>query len=55
MSDFPRRPNGKIMSLKGVSEPAVGLADIFIATMERCMAEAANHESRARSELMSKR
>ena len=55
MSDFPRRPGGKPMSLKAVSEPAARLANIFIATMERRAAEVATRESRARSESVSER
>jgi len=53
MSEFPRKPNGKMVSLKHVSEPAARLANIFIATMERRAAEIATRESRARSESMS--
>ena len=53
MSEFPRKPNGKLVSLKHVSEPAARLANIFIATMERREAEIATRESRARSESMS--
>ena len=55
MSDFPRRPGGKPMSLKSVSEPAARLANMFIATMERRAAEVATRESRARSESVSEK
>ena len=55
MSDFPRRPGGKPMSLKSVSEPAARLANMFIATMERRAAEVATRESKARSESVSEK
>ena len=55
MSDFPRKPGGKPMSLKAVSEPAARLANIFIATMEHRAAEVGTRESRARSESVSER
>ena len=55
LSDFPRKPNGKFKSLKGVSGLAARLDDTFMATMERCMAESPNRESRARSESVSER
>ena len=43
MFEFPRKPNGKLVSLKHVSEPAARLANIFIATMESRAAEIATH------------
>ena len=50
MSEFPRKPNGKLVSLKHVSEPASRLANIFMATMERRAAEIATRESRTKPE-----
>ena len=35
MSDLPRRPNGKAMSLKPVAQPAAQLAETFMATSRR--------------------
>ena len=45
LSDFPRKPGGKLVSLKHVNEPAA-----FMTTMERRSAEVANRARRARSE-----
>ena len=55
LSDFPRKPGGKLVSLKHVNEPAAKLAEIFMTTMERWTAEVAARASRARSELMSEK
>ena len=55
LSDFPRKPGGKLVSLKHVNEPAAKLAEIFMATMERRAAEVAARASRARSESMSEK
>ena len=50
LSDFPRKPDGKLVSLKHVNEPAAQLAEIFMTTVERRSAEVANRARRARSE-----
>ena len=50
MSEFPRKTNGKLVSLKHVNEPAAKLDEIFMTTMERRPAEVANRARRARSE-----
>ena len=50
LSDFPRKPDGKLVSLKHVNEPAARLAEIFMNTVERRSAEVANRARRARSE-----
>ena len=55
MSDFPRKPNGKPVSLKSVSEPATRLANLFMNTMERRATEVATRASRARSESVSEK
>ena len=55
MSDLPRRPNGKAMSLKPVAQPATQLADTYMATMDRIAAEAANRATRGVSESASER
>ena len=55
LSDFPRKPGGKLVSLKHVNEPAAKLAETFMATMERPAAEVAARASRARSESMSEK
>ena len=50
LSEFPRKPDGKPVSLKGVSGAAARLAEVFMATMERRAAETAARLRRARSE-----
>ena len=55
LSDFPRKPGGKLVSLKHVNEPAAKLAEIFMSTMERRAVEVAARASRARSESMSEK
>ena len=55
LSAFPRKPGGKLVSLKHVNEPAAKLAEIFMATMERRATEVAARASRARSESMSEK
>ena len=55
MSDLPRRPNGKAMSLKPVAQPAAQLAETYMATMDRIAAEAANRATRGVSESASER
>ena len=50
LSDFPQRPDGKLVSLKHVNEPAAQLAEIFMTTVERRSTEVANRARRARSE-----
>ena len=55
MSDLPRRPNGKAVSLKGVAQPAAELAKTFMATMDRIAAEAANRATMGMSESASER
>ena len=50
LSEFPRKPDGKLISLKGVSEPAARLAGIFMETMDRRAAETAARLRRAKSE-----
>ena len=55
LTDFPRKPGGKLLPLKHVSEPASRLANICINTMERRVAEVAARASRARSEPMSEK
>ena len=41
LSEFPRKPDGKPVSLKGVSAAATRLAEVFMNTMERRAAETA--------------
>jgi hypothetical protein len=41
LSDFPRKPDGKPLSLKGVSGAAERLAEVFMTTMERRAVETA--------------
>ena len=41
LSEFPRKPDGKPVSLKGVSGAATRLAEVFMNTMERRAAETA--------------
>ena len=41
LSEFPRKSDGKPVSLKGVSGAATRLAEVFMATMERRAAETA--------------
>ena len=55
MSDFPKKPDGKPLSLKGVTDTAVRLSDICIRTMERRSNEIATRSQsrRARSESVS--
>ena len=55
LSEFPRKPGGKLLPLKHVSEPASRLANICINTMERRAAEIATRASRARSEPVSEK
>ena len=55
LSAFPRKPGGKLVSLKHLNEPAAKLAEIFMATMERRAAEVAARASKARSESMSEK
>ena len=43
LSEYPRKPDGKPMSLRGVSGPATRLAEVFMSTMERRVAETAKH------------
>ena len=50
LSDFPRKPDGKLVSLKHLNEPASQLAEIFMTTVERRSVEVANRARRARSE-----
>ena len=50
LSEFPRKPDGKPMSLKGVSGAAARLAEVFMATMERWAAETAARLRRSKSE-----
>ena len=50
LSEFPRKPDGKPMSLKGVSGAAARLAEVFMATMERRAAETAARLRRSKSE-----
>ena len=42
LSAFPRKPDGKPISLKGVSGAAARLAEVFMSTMERRELETAN-------------
>ena len=42
LSAFPRKPDGKPISLKGVSGAAARLAEVFMTTMERRALETAN-------------
>ena len=55
LSEFPRRSNGKLVSLKPFSEPASRLANICMNTMERRATETATRASRARSEPVSEK
>ena len=55
LSTFPRKPGGKLVSLKHLNEPAAKLAETFMATMERRAEEVAASASRARSESMSEK
>lgn len=55
MSDLPRRPNGKAMSLKPVAQPTAQLAETFMETMDRIAIEAANRATRGMSESASER
>lgn len=41
LSEFPRKPDGKPVSLRGVSGAATRLAEVFMNTMERRAAETA--------------
>ena len=41
LSEFPRKPDGKPVSLKGVSGAAARLAEVFMSTMERRATETA--------------
>ena len=50
MSDLPRRPNRKAMSLKPIAQPAAQLAKTFMVTMDRIAAEAASRVTRGISE-----
>ena len=50
LSDFPRRPDGKPVPLKGVSAPAARLAETFMTTMERRAKEVATRLLRGKSE-----
>ena len=50
LSDFLRKPDGKLVSLRGVNEPAARLAEVFMSTMERRTAELATRARRAVSE-----
>jgi len=50
LSDFPRRPDGRLVPLKGVSAPAARLAEIFMTTMERRAKEVATRLLRGKSE-----
>lgn len=50
LSEFPRKPDGKPVSLKGVSGSAARLAEVFMATMERRAVETAARLRRAKSE-----
>ena len=54
-SHLPRRPNGKVMSLKPVAQPAEQLAETFMATMDCISAKAANRATRGVSESASER
>ena len=53
LSDFPKKSDGKPLSLKGVNDTAVRLAETCIYTMERRSFAIAPHSRRARSESMS--
>jgi len=55
LSDFPRKPGGKLVSLKHLNEPAAKLAETFMGTMERRAAEVAARACRAKSESMSEK
>ena len=50
LSEFPRKSDGKLITLRGVSEPAARLAETFMATMERRAAEVAARARWSRSE-----
>jgi hypothetical protein len=41
LSDIPRQPDGKPLSLRGVNDAATRLAEVFMQTMERRAVEAA--------------
>ena len=55
MSDFPKKPDGKPVSFKGINDTAVRLAEACISTMERRSNEIAaqSQSRRARSESVS--
>jgi hypothetical protein len=53
LSEFPRKPDGKPVSLKGVSGSAARLAEVFMATMERRAAETAARLRGSKSEATS--
>ena len=50
LSEFPRKPDGKPVSLRGVTGPAARLAEVFMATMERRATEVAARLLRSKSE-----
>ena len=50
MSDLPRRPSGKVVSLNLDAQPAAQLVETFMATMDRIAAEAAHRATRDISE-----
>jgi hypothetical protein len=53
LSEFPRKPDGKPVSLKGVSGSAARLAEVFMATMVRRAAETAARLRGSKSEATS--
>ena len=55
LADFPKKPDGKPLSLKGVTDTAMRLSELSIHTMERRSNEIATRSQsrRARSESMS--
>ena len=55
LSAFPRKPGGKLVSLKHLNEPAAKLAETFMTIMERRAEEVAARASRARSESISEK
>ena len=50
VADVPRRPDGKVASLKTVQVEATQLAEDMVAMLERRASEAAARSARSRSE-----
>ena len=53
LSDFPKKPDGKPLSLRGVTEPSARLSEVCIQTMERRAAAVKSSSRKTRAESVS--